>query len=212
MDAADFAKVTLDFVAATRRADAAGFDFVELHAAHGYLLSSFLCPLSNRRQDAYGGSLENRMRFPLEVFDAVRAAWPSPKPLGVRISASDWLGDEGMTVADAVEVARAFKAHGCDLIDVSSAGNVPESKPTYGRMYQVPFSEAVRFGAKIPTMAVGGILSADHVNSVVAAGRADLCAIAREHLSDPYLTARHAQDEEVDTFQWPRPYLMVRPR
>jgi anthraniloyl-CoA monooxygenase len=117
-----------------------------------------------------------------------------------------------MTVEDAVEVSRAFKEHGCDLIDVSSAGNVPESKVEYGRMYQVPFSEAVRFGAKIPTMAVGAVLSPDHVNSIVASGRADLCAIAREHLSDPYFTARYAQAERVGTFDWPRPYLAVRPR
>ena len=212
MEGKDFAKVTADFVAATQRADAAGFDFIELHVAHGYLLSSFLSPLSNHRTDAYGGSLEKRMRFPLEVFDAVRAVWPTQKPLGVRISASDWLGDDGMTVDDAVEVAKAFKAHGCDLIDVSSGGNVPESRPEYGRMYQVPFSEAVRFGAKIPTMAVGAILNADHVNSIVASGRADLCALAREHLSDPYLTVRHAQAEKVDPFEWPKPYLLVRPR
>ena len=212
MGAEDFAKVTADFVAATKRADAAGFDFIELHAAHGYLLSSFLSPLSNTRTDGYGGSLHKRMRFPLEVFDAVRAAWPKGKPLGIRISASDWLGDEGMTVDDAVEVARAFKAHGCDLVDVSSAGNVPESKPEYGRMYQVPFSEAVRFGAELPTMAVGAIMSPDHANSILASGRADLCAIAREHLSDPYFTARHAQAEKVDAFEWPAPYLLVRPR
>ena len=212
MEAKDFAKTTTDFVAAARLADEAGFDFVELHLAHGYLLSSFLSPLTNRRTDAYGGSLQKRLTFPLEVFDAVRAAWPKDKPLGVRISASDWLGADGMTVDDAVEVARAFKAHGCDVIDVSSAGNVPESKPEYGRMYQVPFSEAVRFGARIPTMAVGAIQSPDHVNSILASGRADLCVIAREHLSDPYLTSRHAQAERVDTFAWPRPYLTVRPR
>ncbi len=212
MVAADFAKVVSDFVAATRRAELAGFDFIELHVAHGYLLSSFLSPLSNRRTDAYGGSLENRLRFPLEVFEAVRAAWPEAKPLGVRISATDWLGEDGMTVDDAVAVAKAFKSLGCDLVDVSSAGNVPESQPEYGRMYQVPFSEAVRFGAQIPTLAVGAILNADHVNSIVASGRADLCAIAREHLSDPYLTARHAQAEKVDTFAWPNPYLAVRPR
>ncbi len=212
MEAPDFAQVTADFVAATRRADAAGFDFIELHAAHGYLLSSFLSPQSNRRADRYGGSLENRIRFPLEVFDAVRAAWPKDKPLGIRISATDWLGEEGMTVEDAVELSKVFKAHGCDLIDVSTAGNVPESKPEYGRMYQVPFCEAVRFGAGIPTMAVGAILSADHVNSIIASGRADLCAIAREHLSDPYLTARHAQAERVDAFSWPPSYLTVRPR
>jgi anthraniloyl-CoA monooxygenase len=212
METPDFVRVTADFVAAAKHADAAGFDFIELHAAHGYLLSSFLSPLSNCRTDEYGGTLEKRMRFPLEVFDAVRAAWPKEKPLGIRISASDWLGPDGMTVEDAIAVAKAFKAHGCDVVDVSTAGNVPQSRPEYGRMYQVPFSEAVRFGAEIPTMAVGAIQSADHVNSIVAAGRADLCAIAREHLSDPYLTARHAQAEKVDTFAWPGPYLAVRPR
>jgi anthraniloyl-CoA monooxygenase len=212
MEAPDFAKTIGDFVTATKLADAAGFDFIELHGAHGYLLSSFLSPLSNRRTDGYGGSLEKRMRFPLEVFDAVRAAWPERKPLGIRISASDWLGADGMTVEDAVVVSRAFKEHGCDVIDVSSGGNVPESKPEYGRMYQVPFSEAVRFGAGIPTMAVGAIQSPDHVNSILAAGRADLCAIAREHLSNPYFTSQHAQAEHVDGFEWSKPYLMVRPR
>ncbi len=212
MEAEDLAKTISDFVAATKLADAAGFDFIELHAAHGYLLSTFLSPLTNRRTDGYGGSLEKRMRFPLEVFDAVRAAWPKEKPLGVRISASDWLGPDGMTLEDAVGVSKALKAHGCDVIDVSSAGNVPESKPEYGRMYQVPFSEAVRFGAGLPTMAVGAIQSPDHANSILAAGRADLCVIAREHLSDPYFTSRHAQAEKVDTFEWPKPYLMVRPR
>jgi anthraniloyl-CoA monooxygenase len=144
MTAADLAAVKQQFVDATKRAEAAGFDVVELHMAHGYLLSSFLSPLSNRRTDAYGGSLENRMRYPLEVFEAVRAAWPARKPMSVRVSASDWLGADGMTVEDTIELAKALKARGCDVIDVSSGGNVPESKPEYGRMYQVPFAEAVK--------------------------------------------------------------------
>ena len=208
----DFARVKEQFVHATRRAARAGFDLLELHCAHGYLLSSFLSPLSNRRTDAYGGGLQGRLRFPLEVFDAVRAAWPSERPLAVRISASDWLGADGVTVEDAVEIARAFKTRGADLLDVSSGGNVPESKPEFGRMYQVPFAEAVKYGAHVTTMAVGGIQSADHANTILAAGRADLCAIAKAHLSDPYLVHRHAQDEAVDTVDWPKQYRQVRPQ
>ncbi len=211
MDAGDLARVKQQFVDATVRAEAAGFDLIELHMAHGYLLSSFLSPLSNTRTDAYGGSLEGRMRFPLEVFDAVRAAWPAPKPLAVRVSATDWLGDEGMTVEDTIEVAKALKARGCDVIDVSSAGNVPESKPEYGRMYQLPFAEAVKWGAGLPVMSVGAIQGADQANTIIAAGRADLCVLARPHLSDPYLTHRHAQAEGVDTVPWPKPYLVVKP-
>jgi len=212
MSLEDLARVKQAFVDATRRADAAGFDLVELHAAHGYLLSSFLSPLSNRRTDAYGGSLENRMRFPLEVFDAVRAAWPKHKPIAVRVSATDWLEPEGQTVADTIAFAEALKTRGCDLVDVSSAGNVPESKVEYGRMYQVPFAEAVRSAVHVPVMAVGGIQGADHVNTIIAAGRADLCALARPHLSDPSLTHRHAQAEGVDAVDWPPQYAMVRPR
>jgi anthraniloyl-CoA monooxygenase len=212
MDDDDLARVKAAFVDATRRALACGFDFVELHLAHGYLLSSFLSPLSNQRTDAYGGSLEGRMRYPLEVFEAVRAAWPAEKPLGVRVSATDWLGERGQTLEDTVALARELKARGCDVVDVSSAGNVPESKVEYGRMYQVPFAEAVKAGAGIPVMAVGAILSADHANTILAAGRADLCALAREHLSDPYLTHRHAQAERVTTVAWPKPYLAVKPR
>ena len=212
MTVADLARLTQCFVDSAKRAGRAGFDFIELHFAHGYLLSSFLSPLSNRRTDAYGGSLENRMRWPLEVFKAVRAAWPAEKPLGVRVSATDWLGPTGQTVEDTVVLARELKALGCDVIDVSSAGNVPESKVEYGRMYQVPFAEAVKLGAGIPVMAVGAILGADHANTVIAAGRADLCAMAREHLSDPYLTHRHAQAERVDSMGWPKQYLAVRPR
>jgi anthraniloyl-CoA monooxygenase len=212
MDAADLARLKQAFVDGARRADQAGFDFIELHAAHGYLLSTFLSPLTNRREDAYGGSLEKRMRYPLEVFEAVRAVWPRHKPMGVRVSATDWLGPTGQTVEDTVAFARALKALGCDVVDVSSAGNVPESKVEYGRMYQVPFAEAVKVGAGLAVMAVGGIMSADHANTIVGAGRADLCAMAREHLSDPYLTHRHAQAEHVDFASWPKQYLTVRPR
>jgi anthraniloyl-CoA monooxygenase len=212
MEAADFAKVKADFVAATERAARIGFDTLELHAAHGYLLSEFLSPLTNRRTDQYGGSLQNRLRFPLEVFDAVRAAWPKDRPMFVRISATDWLGPDGMTVEDAVLVSRAFKDHGVDVMDVSSGGNVAESKPEFGRMFHVPFGEAVKFGAGVTVMTVGGIQSADHANTIIAAGRADLCAIAKGHLSDPYLTHRHAQDEGVDTIAWPEQYRLVRPQ
>ncbi len=204
-------RVKQQFVEAAVRADACGFDVVELHAAHGYLLSSFLSPLSNQRTDAYGGSLENRMRYPLEVFDAVRAAWPAHKPMFVRVSATDWLEPDGMRIEDTVEFAKQLKARGCDVVDVSTAGNVPESKPEYGRMYQVPFAEAVRFGAQMPVMAVGAIAGADHANTIVAAGRADLCALARPHLSDPSLTHRHAQAEGVDTAPWPVQYETVAP-
>ncbi len=211
MDEEDLARVKRAFVDATKRAESCGFDVVELHCAHGYLLSSFLSPLSNRRTDRYGGSLENRMRYPLEVVEAVRAAWPDAKPLFVRVSATDWLPD-GQTVEETVELAKALKARGVDVVDVSSAGNVPESKPEYGRMYQLPFAEAVRFGADVPVMTVGGVMSADHANTIVGAGRADLCAMARPHLSDPYLVARHAQAEGVDSVPWPKPYLLVKPR
>jgi anthraniloyl-CoA monooxygenase len=211
MDPADMIKVRRDFGAAAVRAAAAGFDVLELHLAHGYLLSSFLSPLSNQRTDAYGGSLEARLKFPLEVFDVVREAWPEDRPLGARISAHDWMGDSGLTPDDAVEIAKALKAHGADFIDVSSGGNVFEQKPHYGRMFQVPFAEAVRYGARIPVIAVGMIQGADHANTILAAGRADLVALARAHLSDPYLTHRHAQAEGVDTLFWPEPYGLVRP-
>ena len=211
MDSVDLKKVRLDFGAAAVRAAAAGFDVLELHLAHGYLLSSFLSPLSNQRTDAYGGSLEARLKFPLEVFDVVRKAWPDDRPLGARISAHDWMGDQGLTPDDAVEIARALKAHGADFIDVSSGGNVFEQRPQYGRMFQVPFAEAVRYGARIPVIAVGMVQGADQANTILAAGRADLVALARAHLSDPYLTHRHAQAEGVDSIPWPEPYGLVRP-
>ena len=212
MDTADLTRVKQCFVDAALRAERCGFDFLELHMAHGYLLSTFLSPLSNRRTDAYGGSLEQRMRYPLEVFEAVRAVWPSQKPMGVRVSATDWLGPTGQTIEDTIALGKKLEALGCDVIDVSTAGNVPESKPEYGRMYQVPFAEAVKAATGLKVMAVGAIASADHVNTILAAGRADLCALAREHLSDPYLTHRHAQAERVTSTAWPRPYLAVKPR
>lgn len=212
MDSGDFARVKQCFVDAALRADRCGFDFVELHMAHGYLLSTFLSPLSNHRTDAYGGSLEKRMRYPLEIFEAVRDAWPHDKPLGVRVSATDWLGPTGQTLEDTVELAKRLERLGCDVIDVSTAGNVPESKPEYGRMYQVPFAEAVKAATGLKVMAVGAIQGADHANTILAAGRADLCALAREHLSDPYLTHRHAQAERVTSVPWAKPYLAVKPR
>ncbi len=206
-------QVREEFVKATRNAEKAGFDLIELHMAHGYLLSSFLSPKSNFRCDEYGGTLENRMRYPLEVFDAVRKVWPKEKPIFVRISASDWLDqDGGQTIEESVVIAKALKEHGCDLIDVSSAGNTPESKPVYGRMYQVPFAEQIRYEAEIPVMAVGGIQNADHANTILAAERADLCALARPHLLDPYLSMHAAVSYGSEENAWPSQYLAVRPR
>jgi len=213
MDRLDMDRVRDEFVHATNLARRAGFDMIEMHMAHGYLLSSFLSPKSNQRMDAYGGTLENRMRYPLEVFAAVRATWPAEKPMSVRISASDWLDDAGgWTIADSVVFARELKSRGCDIVDVSSAGNTPESKVEYGRMYQVPFAERIRYEARIPVIAVGGIQGADHANTVLAAGRADLCALARPHLADPYLTQRAAGQAGVASHRWPPQYLAARPR
>ncbi|HUR28609.1 MAG TPA: FAD-dependent monooxygenase, partial [Planctomycetota bacterium] len=213
MDSADLLAVRDAFGEAARRAERAGFDILELHMAHGYLLSSFLSPLSNTRRDEYGGSLENRLRFPLEVFDHVRRHWPAHKPLSVRISATDWLDDAGgQTLDEGVAIARALAEHGADVIDVSSAGNTPRSKPVYGRMYQVPFAERIRAEVGIPVMAVGGIQGADHVNTILAAGRADLCALARAHLADPYLTLRAAIQYGYTDQAVPPPYLVVSPR
>ena len=210
MDREDMDRVRDDFVAATRRALEAGFDLLELHMAHGYLLSSFLSPLSNSRDDEYGGSLENRMRYPLEVFEAVRAAWPKERPIACRISACDW-HPEGLTVDDAVEISRALHAAGCDLIDVSSAGNSPDSEPVYGRMYQVPFAERIKHETDALVMAVGAIQGADHANTVLGAGRADLCALARPHLADPYLTLHAATHYEYPDQPWPGQYLTGKP-
>ncbi len=208
MDRADMDRVRDDFVAAARRAEAAGFDLLELHFAHGYLLASFLSPLTNTRDDAWGGDLAGRARFPLEVFDAVRAAWPDGKPIAVRISATDW-AEGGVTPDDAVALARLLRAHGCDIVDVSSGQTVPFQRPVYGRLYQTPFSDRIRHEAGIPTMTVGAIATHADANSILAAGRADLCVLARAHLWDPYWT-RHAAQEQGWELPWPEPYLPVR--
>jgi anthraniloyl-CoA monooxygenase len=210
MTRADMDRVRDDFVRAARLAVEAGFDMLELHMAHGYLLSSFISPLTNVRSDSYGGSLENRMRFPLEVFDAVRAAWPAERPISVRVSATDWVEGRGLSAADSVGVARLLKAHGCDIIDVSAGQTTAEAKPVYGRMFQTPFSDQIRQEAGIATIAVGAITSADQVNTIVAAGRADLCALARPHLADPYFTLRAAADYGWHGQVWPRQYLAGR--
>jgi len=200
----------VEFVAATEMAARAGFDMVELHAAHGYLVSSFISPLSNVRTDEYGGSLENRMRWPLEVFAAMRAVWPAGKPMAVRISANDWAGDDGVTPAEAVEIARMFHAAGADIIDVSAGQTSTEARPVYGRMFQTPFSDRIRNEAGLATMAVGNIYEPDHVNSILMAGRADLVCLARPHLADPYWTL-HAGVALGDTqARWPLPYLAGR--
>jgi len=200
-----------DFVAATRRAAAAGFDWLELHCAHGYLLSAFISPLTNRRTDDYGGSLANRLRWPLEVFAAMRAAWPEHLPMSVRISAHDWV-EGGITPVDAVEIARAFKAAGADLIDCSSGQVSAQQQPTYGRMYQTPFADRIRQEAGIATIAVGAISEADHVNSIIAAGRADLCAIARPHLANPAWTLTEAAKIGCAEIAWPKQYRTAKPQ
>tara|TARA_R110000868_G_scaffold2321_2_gene17244 strand:- start:46952 stop:49246 length:2295 start_codon:yes stop_codon:yes gene_type:complete len=192
MDRADMDAVIADFVAATKRALEANFDMVELHCAHGYLLSSFLTPISNQRGDSYGGSLENRLRFPLEVFHAMRAVWPADRPMAVRLSATDWLGDEGLSEVDSLGIASAFRDAGADLIDVSAGQTSPMARPVYGRMFQTPFSDRIRNTLGCATMAVGNIFEPDHVNSILAAGRADLVALARPHLADPMWTLRAA--------------------
>ncbi|GLK64528.1 bifunctional salicylyl-CoA 5-hydroxylase/oxidoreductase (plasmid) [Paracoccus kondratievae] len=210
MDRADMDMVRDQFVAATRMAARAGFDMVELHAAHGYLISSFISPLSNRREDEYGGSLENRMRYPLEVFRAMRAVWPDQKPISVRISANDWVGDEGVTPEEAVEIARMFSDAGADIIDVSAGQTSTGARPIYGRMFQTPFSDRIRNEAGLATMAVGNITEADQVNGILLAGRADLVCLARPHLTDPYWTLHAAIEAGDDATQWPLPYLAGR--
>ena len=207
----DMDRVTADFVAATQRAVTAGFDWLELHGAHGYLLSAFISPLTNHRTDEYGGSLANRLRYPLEVFAAVRAAWPEQLPMSVRISAHDWV-DGGITPADAVAIARAFKDAGADLIDCSSGQVSAAQKPTYGRMYQTPFADRIRQEAGIGTIAVGAISEADHVNSIIASGRADLCAVARPHLANPAWTLLEAAKIGYKAVNWPAPYLAGKPQ
>jgi anthraniloyl-CoA monooxygenase len=207
MSRADMDAVIAAFVAATRLGLEAGFDMVELHAAHGYLLSSFVTPLTNQRTDDYGGSLENRLRFPLEVFRAMRAAWPEERPMSVRISANDWMGELGVTPDEAVEIGRAFWAAGADLIDVSAGQTWADCQPIYGRMFQTPFADQVRNEGRVTTMAVGNIYEPDHVNSILAAGRADLVALARPHLVDPMWTLRAAAAQDYRRVAVPKPYL-----
>ena len=202
-------EIEAQFVRATQMSAEAGFDWLELHCAHGYFLSSFLSPLTNQRTDEYGGSLENRLRYPLQVFKAIRAVWPQDKPISVRISANDWV-EGGTTPDDAVQIARAFKAAGADMIDVSSGQVSKQEKPVFGRMFQTPFADRVRNEAGIATIAVGAISEADHVNSIIAAGRADLCAIARPHLANPSWTLNEAAKIGYLDVTWPKPYTAAK--
>ncbi|MYM65309.1 bifunctional salicylyl-CoA 5-hydroxylase/oxidoreductase [Pseudoduganella sp. FT55W] len=204
--AADMDRIQKDFVRATLAAEEAGFDWLELHCAHGYLLSSFISPLTNQRSDEYGGSLENRCRYPLRIFKAMRAAWPSHKPMSVRISAHDWV-EGGITPDDAVHIARLFKAAGADMIDCSSGQVSKLEKPVYGRMFQAPFADRIRNEAGIGAIAVGSIFEADHVNSIIAAGRADLCAVGRPHLANPAWTLAEAARIGYTAAAWPKQYL-----
>ena len=203
---AEMHAITAQFVAATEMAERAGFDMIELHAAHGYLISSFISPLSNQRQDDFGGSLANRLRFPLAVCAAMRAAWPSHRPMAVRISATDWAGEAGVTAAESVEIARAFVGVGVDIIDVSAGQTSTDARPVYGRMFQTPFSDRIRNSAGLATMAVGNIYEPDHVNSILLAGRADLVCLARPHLADPYWTLRAGAEIGDRHAVWPEPY------
>jgi anthraniloyl-CoA monooxygenase len=207
MTRSDMDMVRDQFVAAVRMGLECGFDMVELHAAHGYLLSGFLTPLQNRRTDEYGGSLENRLRYPLEVFSAMREAWPSDRPMSVRISATDWAGEQGITPDDSVAIGEAFAQAGADLIDVSAGQTWTGAQPVYGRMFQTPFSDKLRNEAKLATMAVGNIYEPDHANSILAAGRADLVALARPHLIDPFWTLRAAAALDYRDVHVPPQYL-----
>ena len=203
---ADMDKVRDDFVHAAERAARIGFDWLELHYAHGYLMSAFITPLTNKRTDDYGGSLENRMRFPLEVFHAVRKVWPDGKPISVRISANDWVGPDGITPHDAVEISRILVEAGVDLIDVSAGQTSKQAKPVYGRMFQTPFSDRIRNEVGVATLAVGNIYDADHVNSILMAGRADLVCLARPHLANPYWTLHAGAEAHYEGTTWPKPY------
>jgi anthraniloyl-CoA monooxygenase len=201
----DMERIKADFVRATLSSAQAGFDWLELHCAHGYLLSSFISPLTNRRTDEYGGSLASRCRYPLEVFAAIRAVWPQHLPISVRVSAHDWV-EGGITPADAVLVARLFKSAGADMIDCSSGQVSKQEKPVYGRMFQTPFADRIRNEADIPTIAVGAIYEADHANGIIASGRADLCAVARPHLANPAWTLTEAAKIGFNDLPWPRQY------
>jgi anthraniloyl-CoA monooxygenase len=207
MTRADMDLVHDQFVAAVCMGLEAGFDMVELHAAHGYLLSSFITPLQNRRTDDYGGSLENRLRYPLEVFAAMRAAWPYDRPMSVRISATDWAGEDGITPGEAVLIGESFAQQGADLIDVSAGQTWADQQPVYGRMFQTPFSDRIRNEGRLATMAVGNIYEPDHANSILAAGRADLVALARPHLIDPFWTLRAAAQLDYRDVAVPPQYL-----
>jgi anthraniloyl-CoA monooxygenase len=209
MTRADMDAVKQQFVDAVQRGAEAGFDLLELHAAHGYLISAFISPLTNQRSDNYGGSLENRLRYPLEVFRAMRAAWPQHKPMSVRISATDWVPG-GVDDEEAVRIAQAFAAAGADVIDVSAGQTSTRAKPVYGRMFQTPFSDRIRNEARVATMAVGNIYEPDHVNSIIMAGRADLCCLARPHLADPYWSLHAAASLGYEQPPWPVQYLSGR--
>jgi anthraniloyl-CoA monooxygenase len=204
MNQGDIAKVIDDFVSGAIRAEAAGFDIIELHGGHGYLLSSFISPLSNKRTDKYGGSLENRMRLPLEVFHAVRAVWPGEKPISCRISAIDW-DENGNRIEDGIEVARLFKEAGLDIIDVSSGNVTSVRRPVTPGLFQTPFSDAIRKAVNMPTMTVGNIATPEQINAVIADGRADLCCVAKGHLFDPYFV-RHAARKLGYKLPWPNQY------
>ena len=210
MSRADMDRVRDEFVGAATMAARAGFDLLELHCAHGYLLSAFISRLTNLRTDAYGGSLENRMRFPLEIYQAVREVWPAEKPISIRISANDWVGDEGTTPEEAVRIARLLRDAEVDIVDVSAGQTSMRARPVYGRMFQTPFSDRIRNESGIATMAVGNIYEADHVNSILMAGRADLCCLARPHLADPYWTLHAAAQLGYRGETWPKPYLAGR--
>ena len=206
----DMDEICQQFVASTLMAERAGFDMIELHAAHGYLLSSFISPASNTRTDDYGGSLGNRLRFPLRVFEEMRRVWPKEKPMSVRISAHDWIGTSGVTPDEAVKIAKAFFEAGADIIDVSAGQTTTDAQPIYGRMFQTPFSDRIRNETGIATMAVGNIYEADHANSILMAGRADLVAVGRPHLADPYWTLREGSKIGSRSETWPLPYLAGR--
>jgi anthraniloyl-CoA monooxygenase len=207
MTRADMDQVRDDFIRATQMAVDCDFDMLELHAAHGYLVSSFLTPVSNQRTDEYGGSLENRLRFPLELFSAMRALWPAARPMSVRVSATDWVED-GLTPEESVRVGRTFVDAGADIIHVSTGQTTPEAQPVFGRLYQTPYSDRIRNEARVPTIAVGNVTDPDQVNGIIAAGRADLVAIGRPHLSDPQWVLRAAATLGYKAKQWPRQYYL----
>jgi anthraniloyl-CoA monooxygenase len=210
MSLADMESVKAEFLRAAEMGKRCGFDMLELHCAHGYLLSAFITPLTNQRRDVYGGPLENRLRFPLEVYRAVRAVWPAEKPISVRISANDWVGNRGITPAESVAIARILEAEGVDIVDVSAGQTSIEARPVYGRMFQTPLSDRIRNEVGIATIAVGNITEPDHVNSILMAGRADLVCLARPHLADPYWTLHAAARLGYTGAAWPKPYLAGR--